>query len=95
LSGASTVAEKLRNALANELVNTRSGRLSVTVSIGVTALETQTELSTVSVAELLRAADQCLYVSKNLGRDRTTCVPALRASAVMTTALAGAKYEIN
>lgn len=95
LSGASTAAEKLRHALADQPVATRCGMLNVTVSIGVTALETQHELSSISVAELLRAADQCLYVSKNLGRDRTTCVPAARAAAVMSSALAGAKYEIN
>lgn len=95
LSGASTVAEKLRSALANEPVGTRSGRLSVTVSIGVTALESQNDLASISVAELLRAADQCLYVSKNMGRDRTTSVSAARAGTVMSTALAGAKYEIN
>jgi PleD family two-component response regulator len=72
-----------------------SGALTVTVSIGVTSLETQQELASVSVVELLRAADQCLYVSKNLGRDRTTSVPATRVESVMTSALAGTQREIN
>ena len=91
LGGASRVAEKLRLAMAGQSVPTRSGPLSATVSIGVTALETAQERASISVAELLRAADQCLYVSKNLGRDCTTCVPAARAAAVMTSALAGAR----
>jgi diguanylate cyclase (GGDEF)-like protein len=95
LSGASRVAEKLRLAMAKEPVPTGAGPLHATVSIGVTALETPQERASISVAELLRAADQCLYMSKNLGRDRTTSVPAARAAAVMTSALAGAKHEIN
>jgi diguanylate cyclase (GGDEF)-like protein len=95
LTGASRVAEKLRLAMASQPVPTGSGPLHATVSIGVTALETAQERANISVAELLRAADQCLYMSKNLGRDRTTCVPAARAAAVMTSALAGAKHEIN
>ena len=95
LRGASRVAEKLRHALASQPIPTMSGPLGVTVSIGVTSLENRQELASVSVAELLRAADQCLYVSKNLGRDRTTSVPAVRAASVMTAALSGTKHEIN
>jgi PleD family two-component response regulator len=53
-------------------MSTSAGSLSVTVSMGVTALETAQELSAVSVRELLRAADRFLYTSKHLGRDRAT-----------------------
>ena len=95
LRGASRVAEKLRHAMSSQRIATSTGNLGVTVSIGVTALETDQELASVSVVELLRAADQCLYVSKSLGRDRSTSVPAARAAAVMSTALAGTKREIN
>jgi two-component system cell cycle response regulator len=95
LRGASRVAEKLRHGLASHAIPTTAGPLGVTVSIGVTALETRHELANMSVAELLRAADQCLYVSKNLGRDRTTSVPAVRVASVMTAALAGTKHEVN
>jgi diguanylate cyclase (GGDEF)-like protein len=95
LRGATRVAEKLRHALASQGVPTSSGPLQVTVSVGVTALETEHDLATVSVAELLRAADQCLYVSKNLGRDRSTSVSAVRAGTVMSSALASAKHELN
>lgn len=95
LRGASRVAEKLRHALASRKIPTIAGSLTVTVSVGVTALESEQELAAVSVVELLRAADQCLYVSKNLGRDRSTSVPATRAASVMSSALAGTKHEIN
>jgi diguanylate cyclase (GGDEF)-like protein len=95
LRGASRVAEKLRHGLASHSIPTTAGPLGVTVSIGVTSLETEQELASVSVAELLRAADQCLYISKNLGRDRTTSVPAVRAASVVTAALAGTKHEVN
>jgi diguanylate cyclase (GGDEF)-like protein len=95
LRGATRVAEKLRHALGSQGIPTSSGSLRVTVSVGVTALETEQELASVSVVELLRAADHCLYVSKNLGRDRSTSVAATRAAAVMSSAMAGAKHEIN
>jgi diguanylate cyclase (GGDEF)-like protein len=76
LEGASSVAKKVRQALAAEPITTRAGPLFVTVSIGVTAVETTDELASVSVVELLRAADRCLYVSKNLGRNRVTAASA-------------------
>jgi two-component system cell cycle response regulator len=81
LNGASCVAKKVREVLAAEPIVTSAGPLFVTVSIGVTAVETTDELASVSMAELLRAADRCLYVSKNLGRDRVTAASAACASA--------------
>jgi diguanylate cyclase (GGDEF)-like protein len=75
LKGASRAADRLRLALAAYPMSTSAGSLSVTVSMGVTALETAQELSAVSVRELLRAADRFLYTSKRLGRDRATVAP--------------------
>jgi len=72
LEGASCVAKRLRDALAARAVSTSSGPVAVTASMGVTALETPQQLSATSVAQLLRAADCHLYMSKNLGRNRVT-----------------------
>jgi two-component system cell cycle response regulator len=72
LHGASRAAERLRAVLATKPISTSSGPLAVTVSMGVTALETTKELGAVSVRELLRAADRYLFASKHLGKDRAT-----------------------
>jgi diguanylate cyclase (GGDEF)-like protein len=72
LQGASSAADRLRQALVTRPMSTSAGPLAVTVSMGVTALETPEELSGVSARELLRAADRYLFTSKLLGRDRAT-----------------------
>jgi len=76
LDGASSVANKLCQLLAAQPIKTIGGPLFVTVSIGVTAVETTDELASISVVELLRAADRCLYISKTLGRNRVTAASA-------------------
>ena len=75
LPGASRAAERIRAVLAAHPVTTSSGPLAVTVSMGVTAAESMLELTSVSVQELLRAADRHLFTSKHLGRDRATVAP--------------------
>jgi two-component system, cell cycle response regulator len=70
LTGAVALADRLRSAITAQPVYTTSGRLEVTVSVGVTALDGAPELGATSAAEMLRAADQCVYASKSLGRDR-------------------------
>jgi two-component system cell cycle response regulator len=72
LQGASGAADRLRQALAARPISTSAGLLAVTVSMGVTALETTRELGDVSMRELLRTADRYLFISKQLGRDRAT-----------------------
>lgn len=72
LRGASRAAERLREALVANPISTSAGPLAVTVSMGVTALETPQELCAVSVPELLRTADRYLFKSKQQGRDRAT-----------------------
>jgi two-component system, cell cycle response regulator len=75
LEEASRVAQRLRLVLAADKIPTCAGPLAITVSIGISVLETERELSEASVLDLLRAADQGLYASKRSGRDRATTMP--------------------
>ncbi|HEY6925011.1 MAG TPA: diguanylate cyclase, partial [Steroidobacteraceae bacterium] len=94
LAGARCVAEKIGRAVATPTITTIAGEFCLTLSIGATALESTRELTETSMVELLRAVDKCLYASKQLGRDRTTCAPIeLAASAWASSAQAG--YKVN
>jgi two-component system cell cycle response regulator len=72
LNGANCVARKLRSVLSDPLLVVHGQPLNVTVSIGVTSLETHSELSNTTAIELLRAADRGLYRSKQAGKDQIT-----------------------
>jgi diguanylate cyclase (GGDEF)-like protein len=76
LNGANCVARKLRGVLTDPLLAVHGHPLNVTVSIGVTALETRSELSNTTAIELLRAADRGLYRSKQAGKDQITAASA-------------------
>jgi two-component system cell cycle response regulator len=95
LDGARVVAEKIRLALANDAIPTSAGPVRATVSIGVTALETPEERAGTLVMELLRAADQCLWISKASGKGRTTCIPFAAAVLLNSTDTAGSEHEIH
>ncbi len=64
-SGYRTVFERLLKTVAARRIPTRSGTLSVTVSIGVACAKSAT-----SVDMLLEAADSALYKAKEAGRNR-------------------------
>jgi two-component system, cell cycle response regulator len=72
LEGANTVANKLRRILMNPPIVMNERPLKVTVSIGVTALETRRDLSSTAPLDLLRAADLALYTNKRSGKDQLT-----------------------
>lgn len=72
LQGATRAAARLKEALAANPAHTSSGPLAVTVSMGVTSIETPQELLNTSLAEFLRAADVYLRKSKSDGKDRAT-----------------------
>jgi len=72
LTGAATVAEKIRRAVAAAPIATAGGAIDVTVSVGVSGLACFADRSAVSADHLLSRADDCLYLSKNGGRDRVT-----------------------
>jgi len=95
LDGVRCVAEKISQTVTTPAIATTAGKINLTVSIGATALETTDELLETSVVDLLRAIDKCLYASKSLGQDRTTCVPITVATTSVARVSAEAKHEIN
>jgi len=72
LAGAEVVAERIRRAVAAEPVDTSAGSIEMTVSVGVSGLEIFGDRGEATVEQLLRRADDCLYLSKRHGRDRVT-----------------------
>jgi diguanylate cyclase (GGDEF)-like protein len=64
------VAEKVRSAIARQLIPTSSGPLAITASVGVAALNR----SISDLDSLLENADSALYAAKASGRN--TCVMA-------------------
>jgi two-component system, cell cycle response regulator len=72
LGGAAVVAEKIRRAVAAEPIVTGEGAVEVTVSVGVSGLACFSDRELVTADHMLSRADDCLYSSKNSGRDRVT-----------------------
>jgi PleD family two-component response regulator len=72
IAGATVVAEKLRVAVHGSPMRTINGTIQVTVSIGVSGSAVFKAADEVTVEQLLRRADDCLYDSKRQGRDRVT-----------------------
>jgi diguanylate cyclase (GGDEF)-like protein len=95
LERATRVADKVRRILSSRPIPTCAGPLSVTASIGASALGTADELATTPLPELLRAADRCLYLSKHQGKDRSTSLPPSRAALLDNSRSTGGKHEIH
>src|SRR5215475_9934488 len=78
LTGATTVAERLRVAVAAEpfTIKASGESLPVTISIGVAASDDVDE----DVEMLLKRADDALYAAKNGGRNRVASISAREAS---------------
>lgn len=77
------VAEKVRELIRRMPFNTRAGDLRVTASFGVSATGAGGPDLDLKVEGLIKVADECMYTSKQGGRDRTTGVeiPSSRALA--------------
>ena len=69
-TGSAILTERLRAAISDRPVDTDAGLLTVTVSIGVAALDTD-----ISIADLLGRADKALYRAKEDGRNRVVTSP--------------------
>jgi diguanylate cyclase (GGDEF)-like protein len=70
LGGATIVAEKLRRNIAEAVINTTSGPLSVTASFGVSGFGSPPTKSEVSMTEMMNEVDKLLYQAKEAGRNR-------------------------
>jgi two-component system cell cycle response regulator len=70
--GAMAVAEKIRSLVSGMPFPTRGGDASVTTSVGVASTGPSGPDITLKVDALIRTADECLYRSKQEGRDRTS-----------------------
>jgi two-component system cell cycle response regulator len=71
---AGMVAERLRRSIAGEPFAIEKGarRIEVTISIGISTLETKGE----AIGDVLKRADQALYRAKNDGRNRVVAAAA-------------------
>jgi two-component system, cell cycle response regulator len=72
--GAMFVAEKIRAIMTSTPFVTREGDVAATSSFGVASTEAHGPDLAMKSETLIRAADQCLYASKQSGRNRATGV---------------------
>jgi two-component system, cell cycle response regulator len=79
LAGAATTAEKIRGCCATTPFETNVGRLVVTASFGVAALDSGGGPIGAAAELLLRRADAALYRSKHEGRNRITIADRFKA----------------
>jgi diguanylate cyclase (GGDEF)-like protein len=71
LRGAEVVAQRLTTGVAQEPIDTSSGAVPVTISVGAADVS-QMMSNQLSFKGLLQIADECLYASKRGGRNRYT-----------------------
>ena len=95
LHGAECFAKKLCHVVASQPILTVAGPLTVTASIGVTAVEMPRDFARISALDLLRVADYFLYLSKSLGRNRATAAPVSSVQPATLNALPGVTNDIN
>ena len=62
----SMLAERIRRAISQQIIETQSGPVSVTVSIGVASLTPQM----ITLEQLLMQADARMYEAKDAGRNQ-------------------------
>jgi two-component system cell cycle response regulator len=72
LTDARACAEKIRRSIASSNIDTSAGTLRITVSIGVSGLESISDRRSATLQALLQHADANLYASKANGRNCVT-----------------------
>ena len=86
-AGAVRVAEKIGDIVRGSAFITRAGDVRVTASFGSASTEEQGPDLSLKVEMLMRTADECLYRSKQAGRNRTTAIE-IAASAALSNGAA-------
>ncbi|MGA8492344.1 MAG: diguanylate cyclase [Terriglobales bacterium] len=72
-------AERLRQSVADHPVETTAGKVAVTISLGLAAVE-QDEKETLDCETFIRFADEALYAAKARGRNRVEIGPISKAA---------------
>ena len=67
---ARTVAERIRKSVSDQPFDTSVGKISVTISVGVTGASSQIS----SISMMIKTVDKALYKSKENGRNRVTLI---------------------
>jgi diguanylate cyclase (GGDEF)-like protein len=80
------VAEKIRAQIGGPMFSTRSGDIRVTSSFGVASTGRDGPDLAMKAENLIKAADQCLYRSKEAGRDCTMGVELPTSLAIILSA---------
>jgi diguanylate cyclase (GGDEF)-like protein len=73
--GAMLLAERLKDACSQRIINHQENQIPITASFGVTGFTPETARGDVSVETLLQQSDTCLYQAKNQGRNRVVGQP--------------------
>jgi len=71
LDGARIFAERFRATVASQAIRTAAGKISVTVSIGISGCMAR-DCDNIDAQSLVSAADEALYASKHAGRNQIT-----------------------
>jgi len=70
ITGAQSLAERIRASIAKRSITSGANEIHITVSFGVTGFDAGTPAGIISVENLIREADRCLYRAKEEGRNR-------------------------